>query len=50
MDWLAKILGLPEEFYNCSEGPGGGLIQVGDIPKQIQNIFWYNSCFGLDDK
>ncbi|XP_019761650.2 aromatic-L-amino-acid decarboxylase [Dendroctonus ponderosae] len=27
MDWLAKILGLPEEFLNCSEGPGGGLIQ-----------------------
>ncbi|CAG9772026.1 unnamed protein product [Ceutorhynchus assimilis] len=27
MDWLAKILGLPEEFLNCSDGPGGGVIQ-----------------------
>lgn len=28
MDWLGKLLGLPEEFLNCSEGPGGGVIQV----------------------
>lgn len=27
MDWLAKMLGLPEEFLNESEGPGGGVIQ-----------------------
>ncbi|KAJ8973712.1 hypothetical protein NQ317_009306 [Molorchus minor] len=27
MDWLAKILGLPGEFLNSSEGPGGGVIQ-----------------------
>lgn len=27
MDWLGKFLGLPTEFLNCSEGPGGGVIQ-----------------------
>lgn len=27
LDWLAKIIGLPEEFLNSSKGPGGGLIQ-----------------------
>lgn len=27
MDWLGKFLGLPEEFLNGTEGPGGGCIQ-----------------------
>nr|XP_023018452.1 aromatic-L-amino-acid decarboxylase-like [Leptinotarsa decemlineata] len=27
MDWLAKMLGLPNHFLNESEGPGGGVIQ-----------------------
>ncbi|XP_008553493.1 aromatic-L-amino-acid decarboxylase [Microplitis demolitor] len=27
MNWLGKMLGLPKEFLNCSEGPGGGVIQ-----------------------
>lgn len=27
MDWLGKFLNLPEVFLNCSEGPGGGVIQ-----------------------
>ncbi|KAK9713005.1 Pyridoxal-dependent decarboxylase conserved domain [Popillia japonica] len=27
MNWLGKLLHLPEEFLNCSEGPGGGVIQ-----------------------
>ncbi|CAG4993878.1 unnamed protein product [Parnassius apollo] len=27
MNWLGKLLGLPEEFLNCSSGPGGGIIQ-----------------------
>ncbi|CAH1183510.1 unnamed protein product [Phaedon cochleariae] len=27
MNWLGKLLDLPEEFLNCSEGPGGGIIQ-----------------------
>ncbi|KAK4880247.1 hypothetical protein RN001_008393 [Aquatica leii] len=27
MNWLGKLLGLPEEFLNCSDGPGGGIIQ-----------------------
>ncbi|XP_023936676.2 aromatic-L-amino-acid decarboxylase-like [Bicyclus anynana] len=27
MNWLGKLLGLPQEFLNCSPGPGGGVIQ-----------------------
>lgn len=27
MDWLGKFLDLPPAFLNCSEGPGGGVIQ-----------------------
>lgn len=27
MDWLGKFLDLPAEFLNCSDGPGGGVIQ-----------------------
>lgn len=27
MDWLAKLLGLPEHFLNSSPGRGGGIIQ-----------------------
>lgn len=27
MDWLGKFLDLPAPFLNCSEGPGGGVIQ-----------------------
>lgn len=28
MNWLGKLMDLPKEFLNCSEGPGGGIIQV----------------------
>ena len=28
MDWVAKLLQLPEEFYNSHPGPGAGMIQV----------------------
>ncbi|XP_031342801.1 aromatic-L-amino-acid decarboxylase-like isoform X2 [Photinus pyralis] len=27
MNWLGKLLGLPEDFLNSAEGPGGGVIQ-----------------------
>ncbi|XP_039280671.1 uncharacterized protein LOC111046758 isoform X3 [Nilaparvata lugens] len=27
MNWLGKLIGLPSQFLNCSEGPGGGIIQ-----------------------
>ncbi|KAJ8939238.1 hypothetical protein NQ318_015196 [Aromia moschata] len=27
MNWLGKLLHLPDDFLNCSEGPGGGVIQ-----------------------
>lgn len=29
MNWFGKILNLPKEFLNESEGPGGGVLQVG---------------------
>merc|ERR1711976_1080343 len=28
MDWLGKMIGLPEEFLHCRPGPGGGVIQT----------------------
>lgn len=28
MNWLGKMLNLPDVFLNCSEGPGGGVIQA----------------------
>lgn len=31
MDWLGKILGLPKQFLNETEGPGGGVIQVKNL-------------------
>lgn len=27
MNWMAKMLGLPDEFLNSSPGPGGGVLQ-----------------------
>ncbi|KAG7208395.1 hypothetical protein KM043_014627 [Ampulex compressa] len=27
MNWLGKLLGLPEEFLSCGDGRGGGIIQ-----------------------
>lgn len=27
MNWVGRMLGLPEVFLNCSKGPGGGVIQ-----------------------
>lgn len=28
MDWMAIAMDLPKEFYNSSDGPGGGILQV----------------------
>lgn len=28
MNWLGKLINLPEGFLNSSSGPGGGVIQV----------------------
>jgi hypothetical protein len=36
MDWLAKMLDLPEEFLACSGGGGGGVIQVNFIDNFMQ--------------
>ncbi|CAH1960114.1 unnamed protein product [Acanthoscelides obtectus] len=38
MNWLGKLLGLPEEFLNCSDGPGGGVIQV--TLRFLLCLFW----------
>lgn len=27
LNWLGKFLDLPKEYLNCSDGPGGGVIQ-----------------------
>ena len=37
MDWLGKMLDLPEEFLFSGPGRGGGVIQV--RPSQISNVF-----------
>ena len=31
LDWLGKMLALPEEFLACSGGRGGGVIQVSTV-------------------
>lgn len=28
MNWLGKMIGLPEQFLNRKDGSGGGVIQV----------------------
>lgn len=38
MNWLGKLLNLPEEFLNCSDGPGGGVIQVSETICHILTI------------
>ena len=40
MDWLGKLLDLPQEFLASSGGKGGGVIQVGhcsffSIPREV---------------
>ena len=37
LDWLGKMLALPDEFLACSGGRGGGVIQV-------------CICFNIDDQ
>lgn len=34
MNWMGKMLGLPEQFLNSSEGPGGGVLQVNLLKKK----------------
>lgn len=36
LDWLGKMVNLPEEFLAGKDGQGGGVIQVrGDMKKRI---------------
>lgn len=46
MDWLGKFLNLPKEYLNCSEGPGGGVIQ-GNLPKYYY-FFFFEDHFYLE--
>jgi aromatic-L-amino-acid decarboxylase len=38
MDWLGKLLQLPKEFLNCSDGPGGGVIQVLCLAERLVDV------------
>lgn len=40
MNWFGKMLDLPKEFLNESEGPGGGVLQV-------LFIKMFNNCYTL---
>lgn len=37
LNWLGKMMNIPEEFLNSSEGHGGGVFQV--------NIFFFKKKF-----
>ncbi|KAJ8674774.1 hypothetical protein QAD02_010560 [Eretmocerus hayati] len=39
MDWLAQLLGLPQEFLNSSPGPGGGVIQGSASESTLAALF-----------
>lgn len=41
LDWLGKMINLPEEFLAGKDGRGGGVIQVrGDMKKEIGMTLW----------
>lgn len=40
LDWLGKMVNLPEEFLAGKDGQGGGVIQVrGEMKQRIQIEF-----------
>lgn len=41
LDWLGKMLDLPEEFLACSGGRGGGVIQVGELKIAFDFILFF---------
>lgn len=48
MNWFGKILDLPKEFLNESEGLGGGVLQVlfcNNLYKSMFNILNTSDCF-----
>lgn len=53
MDWLGKMLGLPEMFLNCGKGPGGGVIQgsaseatlVGLLAAKEKSVKYYQKLY-----
>lgn len=39
MDWLGKMIGLPEEFLHTHrDSTGGGVIQVGNLAHAVKLI------------
>lgn len=45
MDWLVKMMGLPEHFLNSFDGLGGGSIQVLWFSERLkikQSVNWLN--------
>lgn len=39
LDWLGKMISLPEEFLAGKDGQGGGVIQVREVEKSIRKEF-----------
>lgn len=41
LDWLGKMINLPEEFLAGKDGQGGGVIQVrADMKKEYRSSMW----------
>jgi len=41
LDWLGKMINLPEDFLAGKDGRGGGVIQVpGDVKKEYGMSLW----------
>lgn len=50
MDWLAKMLGLPEKFlHHHPDSVGGGVLQVGGIRGGLINVLFSLKFFPLGD-
>jgi hypothetical protein len=45
MDWLGKLIQLPQEFLNSSDGPGGGVIQVLYLAGRLIDVNIIYICF-----
>lgn len=45
MNWLGKMIGLPEEFLHRKGGNGGGVIQVNEIQLRFHYTSNINALF-----
>ena len=53
LDWLGKMLQLPEQFLACSGGPGGGVIQVCNSLEYLPTsckLFFFHPKFVMDGR